>query len=118
MENKSNSYNELQIVINQQSILSQKVGILLAINTIFITSIVTISSTLNLWFLLLLLLPLIVSSILNIIILYPDFKNDSNSKYFYDYADMDANAIKKYIEVENKIAHQIKKKFKNFKDKI
>ena len=116
MENKSNSYNELQIIINQQSILSRKVGILLAINTIFITSIVTISFTFNFWFLFL-LLPWIISSFLNIIILYPDFKNDNDSKYFHDYADMDISDIKKYIEEENKIANQIKINSKILKKK-
>ena len=121
MEKKSNNYNELQIIINQQSILSQKVGILLAINTIFITSIISISITINLW-ILFLLLPWIISTIINVKILYPNFKTNNDSKYFYDYADMDENDIEKYIEKENKIIGQIKsnskilkKKYKNYK---
>lgn len=104
-----NQENELQIIINQQSILSQKVGILLAVNALIISSIISgtlylvIGASLSFWylFLLFLLIPSLVSLFFNLYILFPNFKNNGNTKYFIDYADMTTDELKTFFD-ENK----------------
>jgi len=106
-KNKDNLYNELLTIIEQQSILSQKVGILLAINSIFITAIFSFSFKINLWLLFILITP-IISLFLNLYILFPKFKSRNNSKYFYDYANLSEDQIEKEIENYKNTLKQIK----------
>lgn len=108
MKDKSSVYNELSIVINQQSILSQKVGILFAINTVIIGFIVSISVGTNCWWVMFGIIPWCISTIINLYILFPNFKSSNDSKYFFDFASMNENDIKISINDENNTLKQIK----------
>lgn len=111
MIDNSKLYSELQIIINQQSILSQKVGILLAINIFFIPIISSIPLTTNIYWLFFLLIPTLFSMAINIYILFPKFGNkkvNKKSKYFFDFADMEEKEIEDYITKENDVNNQIK----------
>lgn len=102
----NNLYNELSIIISQQNILSQKVGILLAINSLFIGFIISISLNYSFWILFLLIFPSSSFSI-NVYILFPNFKSSNNSKYFYDYHKMEISEIEKSINDDQNTLHQL-----------
>lgn len=98
--NNSILYNELQIIINQQSILSQKVSILLTINTFLIPIIYSIAVGTNFFWILFFLIPTLISLGMNIYILFPNFKKKSSkekSRYFLDFAEMNEAEIEEYI---------------------
>ena len=102
------AYDELSIIISQQSILSQKVGILLAINTIIISFIISLAAGIQCWFIILAVIPWFISTIINVYILFPEFETSNNSKYFYDFADMSEIEIEKIINKEQNTLSQIK----------
>lgn len=116
MENNLDSFhNELSIVISQQEILQQKVGILMAINTIVIGVIISLSLKFSYWILILLIFQLIAIFI-NIYIIYPNFRSNNDSKYFYNFSSMDIEEIEKFITSKN-ILEQIKVNSKILKNK-
>lgn len=92
--------DELQIIINHHSILQQKVSVLFAVNTILIGSFLTLSVTVSLWFIVATLFSLI-SILFNVYILYPNFNSGKETKYFYDFAQMNSNEIKEYLSGES-----------------
>ncbi len=122
--NKERAYDELSIIIEQQGILQQKVSILMAINTgvlLFLISIIAMGGT-SVFGIILFLTYSITPILINVAILLPYFKNGTDSKYFYDFADMDENEIEEYLSSEEGVYSQIKinseitkKKYKLFK---
>ena len=117
MKDKSSLYNELSIIINQQSTLSQKVGILFAINTIIIGFIASISAGINCWWVMFAIIPWFISTIMNLYILFPNFKSLNDSKYFFDFASMDEDDIKFSVNDENNTIKQIQMNSKILKNK-
>lgn len=108
-------YDELSIIISQQEILQQKVGILMAINTLFIGFILSLSFMFSYWIFLLLFFP-VLAIMINVYILYPNFSQGRESKYFYDFADMNEKDISKNLNKENTL-NQIKINSKILKNK-
>ncbi len=101
------AYDELSIIISQQSILSQKVGILLAINTIIISFIISLAAGIQCWWIWFAIIPWCISIIINVKILFPTFQSN-NSKYFYDYPNMNESEINKVINNVDNTLSQIK----------
>lgn len=124
-DNYSDSYySELSIIINQQSILAQKVGILLAVNTLIIGAIINLSDAIN-WWLLFLIIPALISLLMCVYVLFPNFKTSENSKYFYDFANMNESNIEISIQnISNTISqikinsNILKKKYQLFKHSL
>ncbi|MGL5438360.1 MAG: hypothetical protein ACRDA7_01345 [Metamycoplasmataceae bacterium] len=114
IENYENLYNELNIIINQQSILSQKVGILLAINTLCISILIGLSIYTKCYWSLFLLLPFSISLILNLLILFPklSIKNKKNenseNEYWKNYSELDIEEIEDLCNNKKRILNQIK----------
>ncbi len=116
-KNNDNSYNELSIIINQQGILSQKVGILFAINTLIIGFIISIAAGFQCWWIMFGITPWFISTGMNIYILFPNFKSSNDSKYFYDFPDMSEDDIQKAINTDLNSLNQIKINSKILKKK-
>lgn len=127
---KSDLYSELNIIISHQSILQMKTGILLTINTIFVSLIISLSLLFSLYILLVLLFFPFVSIMINIYILWPNFarskKENKKGKYFYDFANMEVEDLKNYFQTnEEYLIIQIQKnsqitsqKYKLFKKSL
>ncbi len=115
---------EYNVIKNELSSLFQKAGIILAINTMLVGIILTISGGLasfyhnNLYLILLLLLAIPVSSSALIIkILIPRLKPANRSKYFNDYANLEnIEELNGLITLEN-IKEQIIVNSKILKEK-
>ncbi len=105
-----NAYDELSIIINHQEILQQKVSVLMAINTGILLLLVNIGLTVGIvwWGYLLIIGYSLIPIFINIKILLPFFNSKSKSKYFFDYADMSLDEIKKYLLENDNVFSQIK----------
>ena len=102
------AYDELSIIISQQSILSQKVGILFAVNIIIVGFIISLAAGIQCLWILFAIIPWFVSILINVYILFPKFQSSNNSKYFYNFADMSEIEIEKIINNEQNTLSQIK----------
>lgn len=113
------AYDELGIIIEQQAILQQKVSILIGINTGLLVILLSVCFAYDwpLWSLFLIIGYSIPPILINVYIMFPQFKS-GNSKYFYDFADMNDVEIEKYIlENKNNVYKQIEINSKITKNK-
>ncbi len=114
-ELREKEHDELALIISQQGILQQKVGVIMAIDTLFMGLIFSIALALNYYIALLTLFPFI-AIMMNVYVLYPNFGKGRKSKYFYDFATMRNSEIRDSINNEN-VLDQIKLNSKLTKEK-